>query len=223
MRKKLFFEAILKMFLGIVITGLLIFIPAGTIDFLNGWIFMCILFAPMFVAGLVLMIRNPELLKQRLDAKETQKEQRYIVLISGIIFVFGFVISGIDYRFGWSDMPSGLTILSMVVFLMSYLVYAEVIRENKYLSRTIKVTENQEIIEGGLYGIVRHPMYTSTIFMFLSIPIILGSFYGFLIFLAYPLVISRRIKYEEKILEKELKGYVEYKKKTKYRLIPFVW
>ena len=223
MNIKLFFEAIIKISLGILIIGLLIFLPAGTIDYWNGWLLMGILFVPMFIAGIVMMIKSPELLKKRLNVKEKQGEQKQVVLFSGIMFVAGFIVAGLNYRYGWITLPNIAVIISSVVFVLSYILYAEVLRENKYLSRTIEVQENQKVVDSGLYGIVRHPMYMATIFLFLSMPLILGSIYSFLIFLIYPIIIAKRIKNEEEVLEKELPGYKEYKEKVKYKMIPFIW
>ena len=223
MNIKLFFEAIIKISLGILIIGLLIFLPAGTIDYWNGWLLMGILFVPMFIAGIVMMIKSPELLKKRLNVKEKQGEQKQVVLFSGIMFVAGFIVAGLNYRYGWITLPNIAVIILSVVFVLSYILYAEVLRENKYLSRTIEVQENQKVIDSGLYGIVRHPMYMATIFLFLSMPLILGSIYSFLIFLIYPIIIAKRIKNEEEVLEKELPGYKEYKEKVKYKMIPFIW
>ena len=223
MSKKLFFQAIFKFLLGVIIIGLLIFIPAGTINYFNGWLFMAILFIPMFIAGIIMMFKNPSLLKSRLDAKEKQKEQNLVIKFSGLMFILGFIIAGLDYRFKWSNVPNIVCYITCGVFLLSYLMWAEVLRENTYLSRTIKVENNQRVIDSGLYGIVRHPMYLATLLMFLSMPIILGSLFSLIIFLLYPVLIIFRIIYEEKFLEKELKGYKEYKKKVKYRLIPFIW
>ena len=220
---KLFMEAIIKITLGVALVGLLIFLPAGTICFQNGWLLMAVLFVPMFFAGIIMMFKNPEFLKRRLNAKEKQKEQGLVVTLSGLMFVFGFIISGLDFRFGWSTLPKSVVIVATIIFLLAYLMYSEVIRENAYLSRTIEVQENQKVIDTGLYRIVRHPMYTATLFLFLSVPVILGSVYGLLVFLVYPFIIATRIKYEEEFLEKELEGYTEYKQKVKYRLIPFVW
>ncbi len=220
---KLFVQAITKIVLGIILVGLLIFLPAGTLFFPNGWLLMAVLFVPMFLAGIIIMFKNPKLLERRLNAKEKQKEQGIIVKLSALMFIAGFIIAGFDFRFGWSNVPKIVVITAGTVFLMAYFMYAEVIRENVYLSRTIEIQENQEVIDTGLYGVVRHPMYTATIFLFLSMPIILGSVYAFIIFLVYPFIISVRIKYEEAFLEKELEGYGEYKQKVKYRLIPFVW
>lgn len=223
MTAKLFIQAILKFVLGIVLVGLLVFLPAGTLNFTNGWIFMGILFIPMFIAGIVMMFKNPKLLKSRLNAKEKEAEQSLVVKLSGLMFIAGFVIAGLDFRFGWCVLPKGIVICATIVFLIAYALYAEVLRENTYLSRTIEVQENQKVIDTGLYGIVRHPMYSITLLLFLSMPLVLGSVYSFIIFLVYPLIIAKRIKNEETVLEKELKGYCEYKQKVKYRLIPFIW
>lgn len=220
---KLFISAIAKFTLGVVLVGLLLFLPAGTLSFFNGWLFMGILFIPMFCAGIVMMIKNPDLLKKRLNAKEKLKEQSLVVKLSGLMFLAGFVVAGLGVRFDWYVLPRSAVIVGAVVFLAAYVLYAEVLRENTYLSRTIEVQENQKVIDTGLYGIVRHPMYSVTLLLFLSMPIVLGSVYSFLIFLAYPLIIAKRIKSEEEFLEKELSGYREYKQKVKYRLIPFVW
>lgn len=223
MNTKLFFEAVIKFLLGIVLVGTLIFLPAGTFLFFNGWLLMTILFVPMFIAGIIMMLKNPNLLKSRINAKEKQKEQSVIVALSGVMFLAGFIVAGLDFRFKWFILPRSITIIAAAVFLLAYLIYAEVLRENAYLSRTIEVKENQRVIDTGLYGIVRHPMYTATILLFLTMPIVLGSLYSFVIFLAYPIIIIRRIKNEEVLLEKELNGYIEYKQKVKYRLIPFIW
>ncbi len=220
---KLFIQAITKFLLGIVLVGLLIFLPAGTFSFANGWLFMGILFVPMFFAGIVMMIKNPKLLESRLDAKENQKEQSLVVKLSGLMFLAGFIVAGLGFRFHWYTLPKSVVIGAAVVFLVAYILYAEVLRENTYLSRTIEVQENQKVIDTGLYGIVRHPMYSVTLLLFLSMPLVLGSIYSFLIFLVYPFIIAKRIKNEEEFLEKELDGYCEYKQKVKYRLIPFVW
>ena len=220
---KLFFEAIFKFLLGVLLVGLLIFIPAGTINFFNGWVFMLVLFVPMFIAGIVMMIKSPNLLKSRLNAKEKEKAQKKIVAISGLMFLIGFILAGLNYRFNWIELPNVVVIISSIVFLTSYLIYAEVLRENAFLSRTIEVSDNQKVIDTGLYGVVRHPMYLATIFLFLSMPLILGSLISFIVFLIYPFIIIRRLNNEERILEKELKGYKEYKKKVRYKLIPFIW
>lgn len=223
MTLKLFISAITKFLLGVGLVGLLIFLSAGTLSFFSGWLLLGILFIPMFFAGIVMMFKNPDLLKSRLNAKEKRREQSLVVKLSGLMFVAGFVVAELGYRFGWYTLPKGVTIGAAVVFLVAYVLYAEVLRENTYLSRTIEVKENQKVIDTGLYGIVRHPMYSVTLLLFLSMPLVLGSIYSFLIFLAYPFIIAKRIKDEEKFLEKELDGYLQYKQKVKYRLIPFIW
>lgn len=223
MNKKLFFNAITKFLLGVFIVGVLIFLPAGTIKFLNGWLLMAVLFIPMFAAGVVMLLKNPMLLKERLNAKEKQRDQNIVVKLSGLMFVLGFVVAGLNYRFSLYTLPKTVVIVSAALFLAAYLLYGKVLRENTYLSRTIKVEEDQRVIETGLYGIVRHPMYSATLILFLTMPLILGSVYAFAVFLIYPFIISKRITGEEALLEKELKGYKEYKKKVKYKLIPFIW
>lgn len=220
---KLFISAISKFVLGVLLVGALLFLPAGNLCFWRGWLLMGILFVPMFIAGIVMMFLNPKLLKSRLDAKEPQKEQSLIVRLSGLMFVLGFVLAGFGFRFDWYTLPDSVSIAAAVVFILSYALYAEVLRENTFLSRTIKVEENQTVIDSGLYGIVRHPMYSATLFLFLSMPLILGSIYSFIVFLAYPFMIAYRIKGEEKLLKQELNGYQEYINKVKYRLIPFIW
>ncbi len=223
MSKKLFAEAIAKFSLGVVLVGALIFLPAGTLDFAGGWLLMGILFIPMFCAGLVMMAKNPGLLKSRLKAKESRKEQDIVVKLSGLMFIAGFVIAGLDFRFGWLPLPGWVNWVAAGLFLTAYLLYAEVLRENTYLSRTIEVQEGQKVIDTGLYGIVRHPMYSATLLLFLSMPLVLGSLISFAVFLFYPLLISRRLLHEETVLEAELEGYVAYKKKVRYRLIPYIW
>ena len=223
MTLKLFLQAITKFILGVVMVGLLIFLPAGTFSYFNGWLFMGILFIPMFFAGIVMMFINPDLLKKRLNAKEKQEEQGMVIKLSGCMFLIGFMIAGFGVRFGWYMLPDKVVIASAVVFLLAYILYAEVLRENTYLSRTIEVQENQKVIDTGLYGIVRHPMYSVTLLLFLAMPLVLGSIYSFLVFLAYPFIIAKRIEGEEKFLERELAGYYEYKQKVKYRLLPFIW
>ncbi len=223
MTTKLFFQAITKLLLGFVLVGLLIFLPAGSFSFANGWIFMGVLFIPIFIAGIVMMLKNPELLEKRLNGKETEKDQSLVVKLSGLMFLVGFIVAGLGFRFGWYTLPKGVAIGAAVVFLFAYILYAEVMRENTYLSRTIQVEENQKVIDTGLYGIVRHPMYSATLLLFLAMPLVLGSVFSFIIFLAYPFLIAKRIKGEEELLEKELDGYSEYKQKVKYRLIPFIW
>ncbi len=223
MTKQLFIQAIVKFILGVVLVGLLVFVPAGTMAFWKGWLFLGILFIPMFLAGIVMMVKNPELLRKRLDAKEKQGDQSMVVKLSGLMFLAGFIVAGLDYRYQWFILPTGLSIGAAVVFVLAYVLYAEVLRENTYLSRTIEVQENQKVIDTGLYGIVRHPMYSATVLLFLAMPLVLGSLFSFVIFLAYPVLIAKRIKGEEQLLEKELTGYKEYKEKVKYRLVPFVW
>lgn len=223
MTLKLFIQAITKFLSGVALVGLLIFLPAGSLSFFGGWLLMATLFVPMFFAGIVMMLTNPDLLKSRLNAKEKREEQSIVVKLSGLMFLAGFVVAGLGFRFGWYTLPKGVVIGGAVVFLAAYILYAEVLRENTYLSRTIEVQENQKVIDTGLYGIVRHPMYSATLLLFLSMPIILGSVYSFLIFLTYPFIIAKRIRDEEKLLEEELDGYCEYKQKVRYRLIPFIW
>ena len=223
MNSKLFFEAILKFILGFIVIGLLLFLPAGDIDYYNGWLFMGILFIPMFIAGIIMMLKSPSLLKSRLNAKEKESEQKEVVALSGLMFLAGFIIAGLNYRFNWTQLPNVVVIIGIIIFIISYIVYAEVLRENAFLSRTIEVQESQKVIDTGLYRIVRHPMYTATIFLFLSMPLVLNSIISFIIFLMYPFIIVKRIKNEEEVLEKELKGYKEYKNRVKYKMIPFIW
>lgn len=223
MTAKLFLQAIIKFLLGVMLVGLLIFLPAGTLSFWNGWLFMGILFIPMFFAGLIMMWKNPGLLKGRLNAKEKLKEQGLVIKLSGLMFTLGFLLAGFGVRFNWYTLPLPVVIAAAVLFLAAYVLYAEVLRENAYLSRTITVQDGQKVIDTGLYGIVRHPMYSATLVLFLSMPLILGSIFSLPVFLAYPFIIAKRIKSEEEFLEKELPGYIEYKQKVKYRLIPFIW
>ena len=223
MNKKLFVNGIVKFLSGLILVGLPLFLSAGSFAYWNAWLFMGILFIPMFIAGLILTKKNPYLLEKRLNAKEEQSEQKTVIALSGIMFLVGFVVAGLDYRFQWIKLPEWLVIVGAVVFLIAYGLYAEVLRENTYLSRTIEVQENQKVIDTGLYGIVRHPMYAVTVILFLSMPIVLGSVISFMVFLAYPFIIAGRIKNEEKVLEEGLAGYKEYKQKVKYRLIPFIW
>ena len=220
---RLFFSAITKFLLGVLLVGLLIFLPAGTFEYIQGWILMAILFVPMFGAGIVMMIKNPLLLEKRLDAKEKRSKQSIVVKLSGLMFLCGFIVAGLGVRFDWYMLPMPVSIIGATLFLIAYILYAEVLRENTYLSRTIEVQEGQKVIDTELYGIVRHPMYAVTLLLFLSMPLVLGSVWSFLIFLAYPFIIAARLKDEEKFLEEELEGYREYKKKVKYRLIPFIW
>lgn len=220
---KLFLQAIFKFLLGVVLVATLLFLPAGTFSFFNGWLLMAMLFVPMFVAGMVMLFKNPQLLQKRLDAKEQQKEQQLVVKLSGLMFAAGFVVSGLGHRFSWYTLPKTVSVIAAVLFLLAYVMYAEVLRENTYLSRTVTVQENQTVIDTGLYGVVRHPMYSATLLLFLSMPLILGSLYAFVIFLAYPFLIAKRIKEEELFLEKELAGYVAYKQRVRYRLLPYIW
>lgn len=220
---KLLLSALTKFICGILCVGVLIFLPAGTFNYNGGWLFIGVLFIPILIMGIVLFLKAPELLKKRLNGKEKESTQKGVVAFSGLIFLFGFIVAGLDFRFSWSYVPKAVVIVAVVLFLISYLLYAEVMRENAYLSRTIKVEENQEVVSTGLYAVVRHPMYMTTILMFLMIPLILGSLISFVIFLAHPIIIAVRINNEEKILSEQLNGYAEYKKKVKYKVIPFVW
>ena len=219
---KLIVQGLTKYMIGLILVGLLIFIPAGKLYF-NGILFMCLLFIPMFIIGIILVIKNPELLRRRLNNKEKEKEQRLVVLISGLMFISGFIVAGLNYRYSWIEIPSIVVIISSIIFEISYMLYFEVLRENTYLLRTIEVEDNQKVVDTGLYSIVRHPMYLVTIILFLCIPLILGSIISLIIFLIYPIIIIKRIKNEEQVLEKELIGYTEYMRKVKYRLIPFMW
>ena len=223
MDKKLFIQAIIKYISGIVIVGLLLFIPANTIKYLNAWLLMGLLFIPMLIVGIVLMIKSPDLLRKRLNSKEKESEQKYVIILSGLMFLIGFILAGLNYRYNWIHISNIVVIISSIIFVLAYILYAEVLRENTYLSRTIEVQENQKVIDTGLYRIVRHPMYAITILLFLAMPLILGSLISFIIFLVYPFIITKRINNEEKVLEKELKGYLEYKNKVKYKIIPFIW
>lgn len=223
MNKKLFFQATTKYIIGLIVIGCLIFIPANSLEYWNGWLLIGLLFIPMFIAGIILMIKNPELLQKRLNAKEKENEQKWVLLFSGLMFIAGFILAGLNYRNEWIELPNVVIIISSILFIIAYILYAEVLRENTYLSRTIEVQNNQKVIDTGLYGLVRHPMYAATILLFLTMPLVLGSIFSFLIFLIYPIIIAKRIKNEEAVLEKDLKGYAEYKKKVKYKLIPFVW
>ena len=223
MKKNLFLEAILKFLLGVVLVGLFVFLPAGTFRFFGGWLFMGILFVPMFGAGLVMLAKNPNLLQSRLKAKESQREQDLVVKLSGLMFIVGFVVAGLDFCFGWLPLPQWVNLVAAGLFLVAYLLYAEVLRENTFLSRTIEVQENQTVVDTGLYGIVRHPMYSVTLMLFLSMPLVLGSVLSLICFLPYPVLIAKRLLNEEAFLEKELPGYAEYKMKVKYRLIPGIW
>ena len=220
---KLAFRALVKFIFGLILVGALMFLPAWSIEYLNGWLFIGLLFVPMLILGAVLLIKAPELLEKRISVKEKQNTQKGVVAVSGLLFVAGFVVAGLDFRFVWSEVPIWVVIASSVILLISYALYAEVMRENAYLSRTVEVQENQKVIDTGLYGIVRHPMYAVTIWLFLSIPLVLGSWWALLCFAPYVVVIVVRILNEEKVLEAGLEGYTEYKKRVKYRLLPFVW
>lgn len=223
MDKGLLTQALVKFFLGVILLGALVFLPAWSLHYWQGWLLMGILFVPMFVAGLVMLKKNPDLLRKRLNAKEQEAEQKTVVKLSGLLFIIAFVIAGLNWRFGWWVLPDWAVWVAAGLFLASYILYAEVLRENTYLSRTIEVQENQKVIDTGLYGIVRHPMYMATTVLFLAMPLVLASPISFFIMLGYIPVIARRIKNEEKVLEDGLEGYAEYKKKVKYRILPFIW
>lgn len=213
----------IKLLMGLVLVGLLIFLPAGTMHFFNGWLLVVVLFVPMLIAGVVMALFSPALLRKRLNAKEKEREQKSVVAFSGIMFVAAFVVAGLNFRYAWMVMPSWVVWCAVVFFLLSYLMYAEVLRENAYLSRTIEVQEGQRVIDTGLYGIVRHPMYTATILLFLSMPLVLGSLPSFVIMLAYIPLIVKRIRNEENVLREGLDGYDEYCRKVRFRLLPYVW
>ena len=223
MDTKLFSQAIMKFLCGLLIVGLLLFLPAGTFAYRQAWLLIGILFIPMFVAGLIMMKKSPDLLRKRLDAKEEQTEQKAVIALSGLMFLASFVVAGLNFRFGWIVLPDWVSYVSAAVFLLAYALYAEVLRENVWLSRTVEVQENQKVIDTGLYGVVRHPMYMTTLLLFLSMPLILGSALSFVIMLAYIPIIAKRIRNEEQVLESGLGGYAEYKKRVKYKVIPFVW
>ena len=223
MNTKLFISAIAKFTAGVVLIGALLFLPAGTFAYPQGWLLMGILFIPMFLAGLVMMAQNPALLQSRLNAKEKEREQSLVVKLSGLMFLVGFILAGLSFRFGWLMLPRWVSWLGTALFLLSYALYAEVLRENTWLSRTIEVQEGQTVVSTGLYGIVRHPMYAVTLVLFLSMPLVLGSALAFVVFLAYPFIITKRIRNEEEVLARELPGYTEYLQKVRWRLIPFVW
>lgn len=220
---KLFFQAIIKFISGALLVAALLFIPAGSLSYFGAWLFLGVLFIPMFIAGIVMMIKSPELLEKRLNAKEEQSEQKAVLLLSGIMFLAAFIVAGLNYRFGWIVLPVWVNIAAAAVFLLGYALYAEVLRENVYLSRTVEVQENQKVIDTGLYGVVRHPMYMSTLILFLALPLVLGSVLSMCIMLFYIPIIIMRIKNEEQVLKDGLEGYAEYMKKVKYRIIPFIW
>ena len=219
----LFVQALGKFFLGVILLGVLIFLPAWSLHFWQGWLLMGILFVPMFIAGLIMLWKNPDLLRKRLNAKEKEAEQKTVVKLSGLLFIAAFIVAGLNWRFGWCVLPDWAVWVAAGLFIASYLLYAEVLRENTYLSRTIEVQENQKVIDTGLYGIVRHPMYMATTVLFLAMPLVLASPISFLIMLGYIPVIAKRIKNEEEVLEKGLEGYSDYKKKVRYRMIPLIW
>ncbi len=223
MKTKLLLQAISKFTMGLIVVGALLFLPAGTFTYWNGWLFIGLLFVPMFVLGAVLLWKVPKLLEKRLQSKEKESAQKSVIGLSLLVFVGGFVVAALDYRFGWTTLPLWLVIAASVLLLVSYGLYAEVMRENAYLSRTVEIQENQKVIDTGLYGVVRHPMYFAATLLFLSFPLVLGSGIAFVIFLLFPLLLVKRIQNEEKVLEKGLPGYKEYKQKVKYRLFPFVW
>ena len=220
---KLFVQAVTRFLAGLFIVGLLLFLPAGTFAFWQAWLLIFILFVPMFIAGLILMKKSPDLLRKRLNAKEEQTEQKTVILLSGLMFLAAFIAAGLNFRFGWFALPGAVSFAAAIVFLLAYVLYAEVMRENAYLSRTVEVQENQKVIDTGLYGLVRHPMYMSTLLLFLAMPLVLGSVISFAIMLAYIPIISKRIRNEEQVLEKGLEGYREYKQRVRYKVIPFVW
>lgn len=223
MTKGLFFQALIKFVLGILIIGILLFLPAGTFDYWQAWLLIAILFIPMFFAGIVMMLKSPELLQKRLNAKEKESDQKQVIALSGGMFLAAFIVAGLNIRFGWFILPAWISYVAASIFLFAYILYAEVLRENMYLSRTVEVQENQQVIDTGLYGIVRHPMYMATLFLFLFMPLVLGCFFSFLILLLYIPIIQKRIKNEEKVLEQGLQGYPEYEKKVKYKIIPYIW
>ena len=220
---KLLLQALLKLVIGLLCVGLLLFLPAWTLFYPHAWLFLLLLFVPMLLMGTVMLLKAPDLLRKRLNAKEKEKTQRGVIALSGLIFPIGFVVSALDFRFGWSRVPLWLVIVASVLFLFGYAMYAEVMRENAYLSRTVEVQENQTVISTGLYGVVRHPMYLATLLMFVPLPLILGSFWGLLAFGLYPVVIVIRIRDEERVLSEGLCGYVDYLKQVKYRLLPWIW
>lgn len=223
MTKTLFARALCFLLGGMLFVALLVFLPAGTLDYINGWMLLCTVFLPMLPAGIVLMIKNPKLLEKRLNAKENLGEQQLVIKLSALMFVIGFALAGLDFRFGWTRLPKYVPPLAAVLYLLGYLLYAQVLRENAYLSHTIEVQEGQTVVSTGLYGVVRHPMYSATLILFLCMPLILGSALSFLCFLAYPAIIVKRIQSEEALLVQELEEYAEYRQEVQYRLIPFIW
>jgi protein-S-isoprenylcysteine O-methyltransferase Ste14 len=223
MNGKLFAQAITKVLSGVLLIGILLFVPAESFSYWNGWLLMAVLFVPMIVAGFVMMKKSPELLQKRLNAKEEQSEQKTVIVLSGLMFLAAFIVAGLNYRFGWIVLPNWIVYVATAVFLLGYVLYAEVLRENAYLSRTVEVQEDQKVVDTGLYGIVRHPMYLSTFLLFLSMPLVLGSVISFVIMLVYIPIIAKRIRNEEKVLEEGLEGYSDYKKRVKNKVVPFIW
>ena len=223
MDSKLFVKAITKFLSGLILVGLLLFLPAGTFAYPQGWLLMGILFVPMFIAGLIMMKKSPELLRKRLNVKEEQAEQKAVIALSGLMFLASFIVAGLNFRFGWIRLPLWVSYAAALLFLAGYVLYAEVLQENVWLSRTVEVQENQKVIDTGLYGIVRHPMYMSTLILFLAMPLVLGSVISFVIMLLYIPIIAKRIRNEEQVLENGLEGYAEYRKRVRYKVIPFVW
>ena len=223
MDKKMFFQAIFKFISGLILVGALLFLPAGTIRYPGAWLLIIVLFLPMFIAGLVMMRKNPELLRKRLNVKEEQAEQKTVILLSAIMFLSAFIVAGLNFRYGWIVLPFWISCAATAVFLLGYILYAEVLRENVWLSRTVEVQKDQKVVDTGLYGVVRHPMYMATLLLFLSMPLILGSPISFIIMLMYIPIIAKRIRNEEAVLEEGLEGYTEYKRKVKYRVLPFIW
>lgn len=220
---KLFCQALLKYVMGFLIIGILLFLPAGTFDYWQAWLLIAILFIPMLFMGIIMMLKSPELLRKRLNAREKESEQKYVIVLSGVMFLAAFIVAGLNIRFGWFILPSWISYVAAGIFLFAYILYAEVLRENMYLSRTVEVQANQKVIDTGLYGKIRHPMYTATLFLFLSMPLVLGCVFSFLILLLYIPIIRGRIRNEEEVLEQGLEGYLEYKKKVKYKIIPYIW
>lgn len=223
MTKEMFCQAIIKFIVGALTVGVLLFLPAGTFNYWQAWLLIAILFIPMLFVGIIMMLKSPELLQKRLNANEREPEQKQVIVLSGIMFLAAFIVAGLNIRFGWLMLPTWISYAAAILFLFAYILYAEVLKENMYLSRTVEVQENQKVIDTGLYGIVRHPMYMTTLLLFLSMPLVLGSIFSFIILLLYIPIIRKRIKNEEKVLEQGLKGYLEYEKKVKYKIIPYIW
>ncbi len=223
MSRELFTQAITKFIMGLILVGLILFVPAGTMHYWNAWLFIAVLFIPMFAAGIIMMLRCPDLLRKRLEARESEAEQKQVIAMSGLMFLASFILAGLNYRLRWIVLPRAVVYAAVIVFLSAYLMYAEVLRENAYLSRVVEVQENQKVIDTGLYGIVRHPMYSSTLLLFLSMPLILGSPLSFVIMLCYLPIIAKRMKNEETVLETGLEGYKEYKERVKYKVLPYIW